>query len=114
MSAALLRIILQSVGRGVRIEPVEGQRQRLKFLNNVGLLAKGVFGEIQDDAQALETLFVMGTNRDALLAVIEHLKNEARAGRDRLSLIRSSFFVWPTCILSAVCCILSACRLPER
>jgi len=51
-------------------------------------LAKGVCGEIQDDAQALETLFVMGTNRDALLAAIEHLKNEARAGRDR-----SSFFV---------------------
>ena len=49
---------------------------------------------------------VMGTNRDALLAVIEHLKNEARAGRDRSSLGRSSFFVWPTCMLCAVCCML--------
>ena len=63
--AAPLRVILQSVGRGVRIEPLEGRRQRLKFLNNAGLLAQGVYGQIQDDAQALETLFVMGTNRDA-------------------------------------------------
>jgi hypothetical protein len=79
------KFILQSVGRGVRIEPIAGQRQRLKFLNNAGLLAKGVYGEIQDDAQALETLFVMGTNRDALQQVIEHLKGEARAG-ERLTL----------------------------
>jgi hypothetical protein len=50
--AALLRIILQSVGRGVRIEPLQGRRQRLKFLNNAGLLAQGVYGQIQDDAQA--------------------------------------------------------------
>jgi hypothetical protein len=40
------------VGRGVRIEPLQGRRQRLKFLNNAGLLAKGVYGQIQDDAQA--------------------------------------------------------------
>jgi len=33
---------------------------------------------------------VMGTNRDALLAVIEHLKNETRAGdRQTLSLFRN-------------------------
>ncbi|HTW92369.1 MAG TPA: hypothetical protein VMH22_11740 [bacterium] len=46
------KFILQSVGRGVRIEPLQGRRQRLKFLNNAGLLAKGVYGQIQDDAQA--------------------------------------------------------------
>jgi type III restriction enzyme len=63
------KFILQSVGRGVRIEPLQGRRQRLKFLNNAGLLAQGVYGQIQDDAQALETLFVMGTNRDALQKV---------------------------------------------
>jgi len=34
----------------VRIEPLEGQRQRLKFLNNAGLLDKGVFQQVQDDA----------------------------------------------------------------
>jgi type III restriction enzyme len=74
----------------VRIEPLQGRRQRLKFLNNAGLLAQGVYGQIQDDAQALETLFVMGTNRDALQQVIEHLKNEARAGeRQTLSLFRN-------------------------
>lgn len=84
------KFILQSVGRGVRIEPVQGQRQRLKFLNNAGLLSKGVYQQIQDDAQALETLFVMGTNRDALRQVIEHLKTEARAGeRQALSLFRN-------------------------
>lgn len=78
------KFILQSVGRGVRIEPLEGRRQRLKLLNNAGLLPEGVFGQIQDDAQALETLFVLGTNRDALLEVIKHLKNEARTGERKL------------------------------
>ncbi|HTW90272.1 MAG TPA: hypothetical protein VMH22_00995 [bacterium] len=74
----------------MRIEPLQGRRQRLKFLNNAGLLAEGVYGQIQDDAQALETLFVMGTNRDALQQAIEHLKNEARAGeRQTLTLFRN-------------------------
>ena len=84
------KFILQSVGRGVRIEPLEGQRQRLSHLNNAGLLPKGVFGQIQDDAKALETLFVLGTNHDALQQVIEHLKQEARAGeRQVLTLFRN-------------------------
>jgi len=64
----------------VRIEPLQGRRQRLKFLNNAGLLAKGVYGQIQDDAQALETLFVMGTNRDALQEVEVKVEVEVESG----------------------------------
>ena len=36
---------------------------------------------------------VMGTNRDALQQVIEHLKNEARAGERQASFIVGSFIV---------------------
>ena len=45
---------------------------------------------IRDSAKALETLFVLGTNREALRLVIEHLKSEARVGeRQVLTLFRN-------------------------
>ena len=71
---------------------------------------------------------VMGTNRDALLAVIEHLKNEARAGeRQTLSLFRNeeagerrrsfivgSFIVLRLAALYAVCCTLHTPEVGSR
>jgi len=81
------KFILQSVGRGVRIEPVKNKRRRLLPLYNAKEIEEGLFKELKDVVQPLETLFIFGTNRQALQTVIENLKQERIAtGERQLSL----------------------------
>jgi superfamily II DNA or RNA helicase len=72
------KFILQSVGRGVRIEPLPGKRRRLLSLYNAKEVDEETFGALRDQAEALETLFIFGTNRQALHTVIEQLDQEKR------------------------------------
>ena len=69
------KFVIQSVGRGVRIEPIKGKRRRLKFLCNTGE-DNGLFEKISKYIQPIETLFIFGTNRKALNEVISSLKVE--------------------------------------
>ncbi len=69
------KFVIQSVGRGVRIEPIKGKRRRLKFLYNMGE-DNGLFEKISNYVQPIETLFIFGTNRKALSEVISSLKVE--------------------------------------
>ncbi len=72
------KFILQSVGRGVRIEPLPGKRRRLLALYNAGDEDEATFRALRDRVPALETLFIFGTNRNALQTVIEQLDQEKR------------------------------------
>ncbi|MGC8870538.1 MAG: DEAD/DEAH box helicase family protein [Brevinematia bacterium] len=69
------KFVIQSIGRGVRIEPIKNKRKRLKNLFNKGE-DDGLLSKIGGDllVQLLETLFVFGTNRNALNEVINTLK----------------------------------------
>ncbi|MBA7477181.1 hypothetical protein ES707_12583 [subsurface metagenome] len=71
------KFILQAVGRGVRIEPVKNQRKRLLPLYNANEVVPELFEKVKDKVAALETLVIIGTNRQALQAVIEHLNQES-------------------------------------
>lgn len=71
------KFILQSIGRGVRIEPFAGSRKRLQNLYNAGHEeACNLYPQIKDIVQPLETLFIFGTNRNTLYTVIEKLDLE--------------------------------------
>jgi len=70
------KFILQSVGRGVRIEPLKNKRKRLFPLYHEGEVGQNLFQQLKDVVQPLETLFIFGTNRQALLTVIENLQQE--------------------------------------
>jgi hypothetical protein len=70
------KFILQSVGRGVRIEPIKNKRKRLLPLYNAGEVEQNLFQRLKDAVQPLETLFIFGTNRTALQTVIENLQKE--------------------------------------
>jgi len=83
------KFILQSVGRGVRIQPLENKRKRLLHLLNAGEVDKGLFDMIKDLASPLETLFIFGTNRKALYEVIKYLDQERGERGHRLSLFVS-------------------------
>jgi len=60
------KFVLQSVGRGVRIEPIKNQRKRLNSLLPIGAIEEKIAKSIKDYVQPLETLFVFGTNAGAL------------------------------------------------
>ncbi len=72
------KFILQSVGRGVRIEPLPGMRRRLLSLYNAKEVDEATFQALKDQARVLETLLIFGTNRKALQTVIEQLDREKR------------------------------------
>lgn len=81
------KFILQSIGRGVRIEPLKNKRKRLLPLYNAKEVETALFDKIKDNVKPLETLFIFGTNREALKTVIEHLNRESKKGeRQQLSL----------------------------
>jgi len=81
------KFILQSVGRGVRIEPIKNKRKRLLPLYNAGEVNRELFDQLKDKVQPLETLFIFGTNRNALQTVIEGLQQEqTRTKEKQLSL----------------------------
>ena len=70
------KFILQSVGRGVRIEPIKNKRKRLLPLYNAREVEQNLFQRLKDAVQPLETLFIFGTNRTALQTVLENLQKE--------------------------------------
>ena len=70
------KFILQSIGRGVRIEPLPGHRRRLLALFNAKQIDEDAFRSLESVSCALETLFIFGTNRKALNTVIEQLNRE--------------------------------------
>jgi superfamily II DNA or RNA helicase len=83
------KFILQSVGRGMRIEPVKNKRKRLLHLYNAKEIDPNLFNRIHDKVQPLETLFIFGTNRNALKEVIKELELPKREGEFQISLYLS-------------------------
>jgi type III restriction enzyme len=84
------KFILQSVGRGVRIEPFGNRRKRLRQLYTSGALdekEQQVFEQIKNDIQPLESVLIFGTNREALNLVISELDQEEKnAGEYEIAL----------------------------
>jgi len=84
------KFILQSVGRGVRIEPLKNRRKRLRELFTSGVLDEAdreIFEQVKNDLQPLESVFIFGTNREALNLVIGELdQEEEQAGEQEIAL----------------------------
>ncbi len=70
------KFVLQSIGRGVRLEPLPKKRGRIHKLYNNQELDSRLFEKIQAYIQPLESLFVFGTKADNLKEVIAILKQE--------------------------------------
>ena len=81
------KFVLQSVGRGVRIEPFKNKRRRLLELYNAQEIEENLFNQVKDRVLPMESLFIFGTNREALKAVLEKLELEGKGeGESQLSL----------------------------
>ena len=70
------KFVLQSIGRGVRVEPLPNKRRRLANLKNANLIDEKTFQAVKKPSELLETLLIFGTNRNALEKVVEELKKE--------------------------------------
>ena len=80
--AAARKFVQQSIGRGVRIEPLKNKRKRLLELLNSQEIEPDVYERIKDHAPFPESLFIFGTKAEALRSVLTELKKE-RAEPDR-------------------------------
>jgi hypothetical protein len=70
------KFVLQSVGRGVRIEPQKNKRKRIQNLYNANEIKEELFNKVQKNILPLESLFVFGTNAENLKEIIKELKEE--------------------------------------
>ncbi|MGT0059320.1 DEAD/DEAH box helicase family protein [Helicobacter pylori] len=66
------KLVKQSFGRGVRIESVKNQRQRLAYLD----IDKAIKKDLKPHAAMLETLFVIATKSESVKAILD-LKEES-------------------------------------
>ncbi|MGL2438409.1 DEAD/DEAH box helicase family protein [Helicobacter pylori] len=73
------KLVKQSFGRGVRIESVKNQRQRLAYLD----IDKTVKEKLESNAAMLETLFVIPTNHASLEAILKFQKESENGGENR-------------------------------
>jgi superfamily II DNA or RNA helicase len=70
------KFVLQSVGRGIRIEPQKHQRKRLQNLFNAKVVNNELFEKVKNLILPIESLFVFGTNAENLKEIIKTLKEE--------------------------------------
>ncbi|MEA3444117.1 MAG: DEAD/DEAH box helicase family protein [Bacteroidota bacterium] len=92
------KFILQSIGRGIRIEPIKNQRQRLLPLINAGIIKNETLEAKVNSVKFLETLFVFGTNQKAILSVLETLRGEQQEEEIQLGLFEKDNIAYPLLI----------------
>ncbi|WRD85314.1 DEAD/DEAH box helicase family protein [Helicobacter pylori] len=73
------KLVKQSFGRGVRIESVKNQRQRLAYLD----IDEAIKEKLKPNAAMLETLFVIPTNHASLEAILTIQKESENRGESR-------------------------------
>ena len=69
------KFVLQSVGRGIRIEPIKGERKRIQKLLSARKVSQEIYQKIKDLSLPLEILFIFGTNKYALEDMIRTFKD---------------------------------------
>ncbi|GAA8707405.1 DEAD/DEAH box helicase family protein [Helicobacter pylori] len=73
------KLVKQSFGRGVRIESLKNQRQRLAYLD----IDEAIKKALKPNAAMLETLFVIPTNHASLDAILNFQKESENGGENR-------------------------------
>ena len=77
------KFVLQSIGRGVRIEPIRNKRRRLLNLLNDREIDENLFNKVKNFIPPIETLFIFGTkarNLEETLGVLREQEKEKNLG----------------------------------
>lgn len=70
------KYVLQSIGRGIRIEPVPNQRKRFDSLDSA-LFSDSDREKILKSNQILESLFIFATNKEVVKNILEGLEKQS-------------------------------------
>lgn len=74
------KFVMQSIGRGVRIEPIQNRKSRLVNLMNGGEVSDDVYSKVKLNIHAPETLFIFGTNADNINKIIGYMRENDYSG----------------------------------
>ena len=82
------KYVIQSIGRGVRIQPFMNKRKRLQPLKRENdTTAKDIYSHLEPaDVSIIETLFVLGTNRANVQQILEGIMYENKASGELIEL----------------------------
>jgi hypothetical protein len=70
------KFVLQSIGRGVRIEPFKNVRRRLEILYINSQVDKSTYNQVEAWISPIESLFVFGTKANNLETILETLRTQ--------------------------------------
>jgi len=70
------KYVLQSIGRGIRIEPITNQRKRFASLDSA-LFSDSEREKILKSNQILESLFIFATNKEVVKNILEGLEKQS-------------------------------------
>lgn len=71
------KLILQAIGRGVRVEPLPNVRTRFKFTErSISQFNKNARNQIEQYGELLETLFVFATNKQVVSNILQEINIE--------------------------------------
>ncbi|MGC8734278.1 MAG: DEAD/DEAH box helicase family protein [bacterium] len=65
------KFVLQSVGRGVRIEPIKDEKKRILFIKEK--IRNDVLEKIKNFVYSIESLFIFGTNKNAIETIVKEV-----------------------------------------
>ena len=82
------KYVTQSIGRGIRIEPIKNKRKRLNTLRKEGdLKAKEIQSKLEpEEVSIIESLFVFGTNKSNVEKILESIKRERKTAGEIIEL----------------------------
>ena len=99
------KYVIQSIGRGVRIEPLANKRQRIQTLSKNGdteakqLLSLIIEKKAENLVPLLETLFIFGTNGENLKEIMESIKFERQKAGELIDVRKTEFDFRPLLLL---------------
>jgi hypothetical protein len=70
------KFVLQSIGRGVRIEPFKNIRRRMEILHKNSQIDKETYQQVMDWTTPIESLFVFGTKASNLETILQTLREQ--------------------------------------
>lgn len=70
------KYVLQSIGRGIRIEPLPNQRKRFEYIDKASLTYTDI-NSITNINQISESLFVFATNKEVVKTILEQLESQS-------------------------------------
>lgn len=73
-SSEAQKFVLQSMGRGVRIEPIINKRKRIEYIYKAGGIDSDKYRQVLDYVLLVETLFIYATSKKAIKDIVDSIK----------------------------------------